>query len=151
MDSLYKSNFLTKCPYCEMEFQYPTFFKNGNHSYPICGKYFIMKEDEGNSQLQSQELESELAYFKKSNRNLQFEISKEIILHKLMEQENHHSKDQNKKLEKANEDIKKLLSAKNEKISRLKNHNQDLKDKIKKFEDNEWTYISPTLVNVNHH
>ena len=25
----------------------------------------------------------------------------------------------------------------NEEISRLKNHNQDLKDKIKKFEDNE--------------
>ena len=30
-----------------------------------------------------------------------------------------------------------MLSAKNEEISRLKNHNQDLEDKIKKFEDNE--------------
>ena len=64
-------------------------------------------------------------------------MSMHIILHKLIEQENHCSKDQNQKLEKANEDIKKLLSTKNEKISRLKNHNQDLKDKIKKFEDNE--------------
>ena len=64
-------------------------------------------------------------------------MSKQIILHKLIEQENHRSKDQNKKLEKNIEDIEKLLSAKNEKISRLKNHNQDLKDKIKKFEDNE--------------
>ena len=54
-----------------------------------------------------------------------------------MEQDNYPSKDQNQKLEKANEDIKKLLSTKNEEISRLKNHNQDLKDKIKKFEDNE--------------
>ena len=63
-------------------------------------------------------------------------MSKHIILHKLMEQENHHSKDQNKKLEKANKDIKKLLSAKNEEISPLENHNQDLKEKIKKFEDN---------------
>ena len=101
--------------------------------------------------MQSQKLESELRYYKESNKNLQFEMNKQIILHKLIEQESHRSKDQNKKLEKANEDIKKLLSAKNEKTSRLKNHNQDLKDKIKKFEDNEWTYISPTLVNVNHH
>ena len=38
MDSIYKSKFWTKCPYCEMEFQYPTFFKNGNRSYPICGE-----------------------------------------------------------------------------------------------------------------
>ena len=58
-------------------------------------------------------------------------MSKQIILHKLMKQENRCSKDQNQKLEKANEDIKKLLSAKNEEISRLKNHNQDLKDKIR--------------------
>ena len=60
-----------------------------------------------------------------------------IILHKLIEQENHCSKDYNKKLKKANEDIKKLLSTKNEEISWLKNHNKDLKEKIKNFEDNE--------------
>ena len=96
-----------------------------------------MKYDQGNSQLQSQNLESELGYYKESNKNLQFEMSKQIILHKLIEQENHRSKDQNKKLEKANEDIKKLLSANIEEISRLKNHNQDFKDKIKKFKDNE--------------
>ena len=137
MGSIYKSKFLAKCPYCEMEFQYPTCFKNVNHSCPICGKYFIMKDDKGNSHLQSQKLESELGYYKESNKNLHFEMSKQIILHKLIEQENHRSKDKNKKLEKANEDIKKLLSTKNEEISRLKNHNQDLKDKIKKFEDNE--------------
>ena len=62
MESIYKSKFWTKCPYCEMEFQYPTFFKNGNSSCPICGKYFIMKDDQGNSQKQSQKLESELRY-----------------------------------------------------------------------------------------
>ena len=78
-------------------------------------------------------MESELGYYKESNKNLPFEMSKQIILRKLIKQENHCPKDQNKKLEKANEDIKKLLSAKNEEISRLKNHNQDLKDKIKKF------------------
>ena len=64
-------------------------------------------------------------------------MRKQIILHKLIKQENHLSEDQNKKLEKANEDNKKLLSAKNEEISRFKNHNQDLKDIIKMFEDNE--------------
>ena len=64
-------------------------------------------------------------------------MNKHIIVHKLIEQENRCSKDQNKNLEKANGDIKKLLSVKNEEISWLKNHNQDLKDKIKKFEDNE--------------
>ena len=47
-------------------------------------------------------------------------MSKQIILHKLIEQANHRSKDQNKKLEKANEDIKKLLSTKNEEISLVK-------------------------------
>ena len=73
-----------------------------------------MKDNQGNSQLQSQKQESELGYYKESNKNLQFEMSKQIILHKLIEQENHRAKDQNKKLEKANEDIKKLLSAKNE-------------------------------------
>ena len=63
------------------------------------------------TQLQSQKLESELEYCKESNKNLQFEMSKQIILHKLTEQKNHRSKDQNKKLEKASEDIKKLLLA----------------------------------------
>ena len=97
-----------------MGFQYPTLFKKGNHSCPVCGKYFIMKDDQGNSQLQSQELKSELGYYKESNKNLQFEMSKlQFILHKLIEHENNHSKDQNKKLEKANEVIKKLLSGKN--------------------------------------
>ena len=70
MDSIYKSKFWTKCPYCKMEFQYPTFFKNGNRSCPISGKYFIMKDDQGNSQLQPQKLESELGYYKESNTNL---------------------------------------------------------------------------------
>ena len=90
-----------------------------------------MKDDQGNSHLQSQKLESESRYYKESNKNLQFEMSNQIILHKLLEQENHRSKDQNKKLEKANENIKKLLSAKNEVISRLKYHNQDFKDNQK--------------------
>ena len=85
MDSIYKSKFWTKCPYCEMEFQYPTFFKNCNHSCPICGKYIIMKDDQGNSQLHSQGLESKLGYYKESNKNLHFEMSKQIILHKLIE------------------------------------------------------------------
>ena len=41
-----------------------------------------------------------LGYYKENNKNLQFEMSKQIILHKLIELENYHSKDQNKKLEK---------------------------------------------------
>jgi len=64
--------------------------------------------------MQSPKVESELGYYKESNQNLQFQMSKQISLHKLIEQENHLSKDQNKKLEKANEDIKKLLLVKNE-------------------------------------
>ena len=70
-----------------------------------------MKDDQGNSQLQSQGLESELGYNKESNKNLQFEISKRSIFYQLTEQENH------QKLEKANEDIEKMLSTKNEEIS----------------------------------
>ena len=59
-----------------------------------------MKDDQDNSQLQSHKLESELWYYKESNNNLQFEMNKQIILHKLIEQENHRSKDQNKKTRK---------------------------------------------------
>ena len=81
MDSIYRSKFWTKYPYCGMEFQYPTVFKNGNPSFPICGKYFIMKDEQGNSQLQSQKLESELGYYKESNKNLQFGMNTQIILH----------------------------------------------------------------------
>ena len=72
MDSMYKSKFCTKCSYCEMEFQYPTFFKNVNRSCPICGKCFIMKDEQSNSQLQAQKLERELGYHKESNEKLQF-------------------------------------------------------------------------------
>ena len=54
MDSIYKSKFWTKCPYCEMEFQYPTSFKNCNRSCPICSKHFTMEDDLGHSELQSQ-------------------------------------------------------------------------------------------------
>ena len=57
-------------------------------------KYFIMKVDQSNSQSQSQKLESKLGYYKESNKNLQFEMSKQIILHKLIEQENRRLKDQ---------------------------------------------------------
>ena len=77
MDSIYKSKFWTKCPYCEMEFQYPIVFKNGNRSYPICGKYFIMKDEQGNSLLQSQKLESELGNYEESNKKIQFENDKD--------------------------------------------------------------------------
>ena len=122
------------CPYCEMKLQYSTVFKNENRSCPICGKYFIMKGDEGNSHLQSQELERKLGYYKESNKNLQFEISKQSILDQLTEQENHRFKDHNQKMERTNEDTEKMLSTKNEEISRLKNRDQDLEDnkKVKK-------------------
>ena len=36
-----------------------------------------MKDDQGNSQLQSQKLESELGYYKESNKKLQIENNKE--------------------------------------------------------------------------
>ena len=38
-----------------------------------------MKDDQGNSQLQSQELESELGYYKESNKKLQFENHKKYF------------------------------------------------------------------------
>ena len=59
-----------------MKFQYPTFFKND--------KYFIMKNDQGNLQLQSQELENGLGYYKESNKKLQFENDKEKYFNDLI-------------------------------------------------------------------
>ena len=55
----------------------------------------------------------------------------------MTEQENHRLKYQNQKLEKDNEDIKKMLSTKNEEIYRLKDHNQYLEDKIKRSKNND--------------
>ena len=68
-----------------MKFQYPTLAKNDNRFCPICRIYCIMKDDQDNSQMQSQKLECELEYYKESNKNLQFEISKRSILDQLTE------------------------------------------------------------------
>ena len=126
MGSIYKSKFLAKCPYCEMEFQYPTCFKNGNHSCPICGKYFIMKYDQGNSQLQSQEQESELGYYKESNKKLQFENDKkyfnDLINSKLKDRIRQSTK-QTKEFEIARN---KFDKDKQERDEEIRDHNQKL-------------------------
>ena len=121
-----------------MEFQYPTIFKNGNRSCPICGKYFIMKDDQGNSHLQSQRLESELGYYKESNKKLQIENNNEKHFSDLI---NTKLKDhiwdtkQTKEFEIARNKFKKDIQEWDEEIFRLRDHNQKLLLQIKKAKD----------------
>ena len=117
MDSIYKSKFLTKCPHCEMEFQYLTFFKNGNCSCPICGKNFITKDIQGNSQLQSRKMEIKLGYYKERNTKLQFEMNKQIILHKLK--------------------INRKLASNTEELFQLRIHNKTLLTEFKKLKNSQ--------------
>ena len=60
-------------------------------------------------------------------------MNKQLLLNELKKPEKRSLSDQNQRLEKVNEEFKKKLSIKDEKIVHLKNHNQDLEDKIKKF------------------
>ena len=81
-------------------------------------------------QLRLQIVLSKLEQYKANYHHLQYEITNQEVTNKLWEHKNHSS-------QRDSEEIKKMLSDKYEGISQLKNHNQDLKDIIKKFEDNE--------------
>ena len=85
MNSIYKSKFWTKCP-CK-EFENMTIYKDLNHSCPMCGNSFIMKEYQGNSQLQV--LWGELGHYHSSNRQLHFEIKRENYFYGLIEKDDH--------------------------------------------------------------
>ena len=76
-------------------------------------------------ELRLQEVLSELEQYKANYHHLQYEITKQEVTNKLWEQKNHWS-------QRENEELKKMLSDKDEEMSELKNHNHDLKDKIKK-------------------
>ena len=64
-------------------------------------------------------------------------MSKQLLLNELKKQENRSLDYQNRRLEKANEEFRKVLSNKDEKITRLKGHNQNLEDKIRKSKNDE--------------
>ena len=68
---------------------------------------------------------SELEQYKANDHHLQYEITKQEVANKLWEQKNYWS-------QRDNEELKKMLSDKDEEISQLKNHNQDLEDKNRK-------------------
>ena len=122
MDSIYKSKIWTKCPYCEMEFQYSTFFKNVNRSCPIWGKYFILKHEQGNSQFQPHKLESELWYYNENNKKLQFENDNEKYFNHLINTKlkDHiwESTKQTKEFEIARNKLEKYIQEWDEEISR---------------------------------
>ena len=85
-------------------------------------------------QLQLQVVLSKLKQYKPNYHHLQFKITKQEIANKLWEKKNHWS-------QRDNEELKKMLLEKYEEISQLKNHNQDLEDKIKRFENDEENLI----------
>ena len=98
-----------------------------------------MKDDEGNSQLQSEKLESELRYYKKSNKKLKFENDKEkyfndLINTKLKDRIRESTK-QTKEFEIARNKFDKDIQERDEEISRLRDHNQKLLLQIKKEND----------------
>ena len=81
-------------------------------------------------QLQLQAVLRELEQQKANYHHLQLEITKHEIANKLCQQKNHWS-------QRDNEELKKMLSDKDGEISQLKNHNQDLEDKIKRSKNDK--------------
>ena len=98
-----------------------------------------MKDDQGNSQLQSQELESELGYYKESNKKLPYENDKgkyfnDLINTKLKDRIQESTK-QTKEFEIARNTFEKDIQECDKDISRLRNHNHKLLLQIKKTKD----------------
>ena len=94
-NSIYKSKFWTICPFCEMEFEYMTIFKNQNLFFLICGKSFIMEEYQDNSQRKSLILKGQLGNYKDINRKLQFETEKKKYFNGLTKKDNIYFKKRN--------------------------------------------------------
>ena len=80
---------------------------------------------------------SQLEHYKATNNYLQCEIDKQELVKILREQRNRTLEIQNQILEKNNEGFRKILSDRNEKISQLESHNQNLEDQIKKSKNDE--------------
>ena len=64
-------------------------------------------------------------------------MDKQELVKILLEQRNHTLEIQNQVLEKNNEGLRKMLSDKDEQISHLKSHNQNLEDQVKKSKNDE--------------
>ena len=87
-------------------------------------------------QSQLQAVLAQLEHYKATNNYLQCEIDKQELVKILQEQRNRTLEIQNQILEKNNEGLKKMLSDKDEQISQLKSHNQNL-DEIKKSKNDK--------------
>ena len=98
-----------------------------------------MKGDQGNLQLQSQELENELGYYKENNKKLQFENEKEKYFNDLintkLKDHIQESTKQTKEFEIARNKFDKDIQERDEEISRLRDHNKNLLLQIKKAKD----------------
>jgi hypothetical protein len=91
MNSIYKSKFWTKCPFVKWSLS-----KNHNYFCPICGKSFIMKEYQDNSQMKSIILKGELGNYKDINSKLQLEIEMEKYFNGLTKKNNLYLKGRNR-------------------------------------------------------
>ena len=89
------------------------------------------------SELQSQlqAVLAQLEHYKATNNYLQCEIDKQKLVKILQEQRNHTLENPKSNIGKNNEGFRKMLSDKDEQISHLKSHNQNLEkpdQKVKK-------------------
>ena len=118
----------------------------------MCDKYFVMTENQGNSQVQIRILDGELRKFEATNKQLEFEIKKEKYFGKITEEENRNLKKRIKecitqieelKSEKQKYDKNKEISQNvklesiNEENSRLRELNQKLIEQIKSFKNTQ--------------
>ena len=98
-----------------------------------------MKDEQSNSQLQFHKLESELGYYKESNKKLQIENNKEKYFSDLINTKlkDHiwESTKQTKEFEIVRNKFDKDIQERNEEISRLRDHNQKFLIQIKKMKD----------------
>ena len=85
----------------------------------------------------------ELDKYKATNKRLHVEVKTQKLMKELRDNENCRLRDQNRQLEKTKRDNEKMLSDKNNEISCLNVHNQNLKYPIRKSNNDEETpYIS---------
>ena len=113
----------------------------GRPSYRLEVVTMTLTKSELQSQLQA--VLAQLEHYKATSKYLQCKMDKKELVKILQEQMKTTLEIQNQILEKNNEGLRKMLSDKDEEISKLKSHNQNLEDHIKKSKnDNKSPYGS---------
>jgi hypothetical protein len=114
--------FMAKCPFCAMEFNFQESLRNQNFNCTNFRKPFIITKDQNDYK----KLEDELAYYKETNRNLQNEVFLEKLKSKLYSFQAKFNEELHAQIKDERHKYDKTLLEQNQEISRLKDQNQKL-------------------------